>query len=84
VRPGTTPAADLTIRCDGTLFLGIHRGEVSPVRALLTGQIGLEGRKELFLAFPRLFPMAPGETIFHRAAWYLRRAWRQWRNGGSR
>jgi epoxyqueuosine reductase QueG/putative sterol carrier protein len=81
VRPGVAEAADLTVRCDGELFLGIHRGEVSPLRGLLTGAIRLDGRKELFLAFPRLFPVAPTESIFHRAAWRLKRAWRRWRRG---
>jgi putative sterol carrier protein len=82
VRPGTTDAPDLIVRCDGRLFLGIHRGEVSPVGSLLTGRLKLEGRKELFLAFPRLFPVTPGESIVHRIAWYLKRAWRGWRRGG--
>jgi epoxyqueuosine reductase QueG/putative sterol carrier protein len=82
VRPGNVDSSDLTVRCDGRLFLGIHRGEVSPITSLLTGKMRLDGRKELFLAFPRLFPMSPGETIFHRAAWYLKRAWRRWRKGG--
>jgi len=81
VWPGTSDAPDLTVRCDGRLFLGIHRGEVSPVTSLVTGKIKLEGKKELFLAFPRIFPMAPGETIFHRVAWHLQRAWRRWRSG---
>jgi len=84
VRPGTIDAPDLTVRCDGRLFLGIHRGEVSPITSLVTGKIRLEGRKELFLAFPRIFPMSPGETIFHRIAWHLKRVWRRWRNGGRR
>ena len=81
VRPGVAEAADLTVRCDGKLFLGIHRGEVSPLWGLLTGAIRLEGRKKLFLAFPRLFPVAPPDSILHRAAWHLRRAWRKWRRG---
>src|SRR5205823_8999456 len=37
----------------------IHRGEVSPVGSLLTGRLKLEVRKELVLAFPRLFPVTP-------------------------
>jgi formate hydrogenlyase subunit 6/NADH:ubiquinone oxidoreductase subunit I len=79
VRPGKVDGADLTIRCDGNLFLGIHRGDVSAVKSLLLGRIKLEGKKELFLAFPRIFPTYPGESIFHRLAWHLGRAWRRWR-----
>jgi epoxyqueuosine reductase QueG/putative sterol carrier protein len=80
VRTGVAEKPDLTIRCDGALFLGIHRGEVSPVKALLLRQIELEGAKQLFLTFPRLFPMYPPESIFHRLAWQAKRAWKRWRN----
>jgi epoxyqueuosine reductase QueG/putative sterol carrier protein len=79
VRPGTAEAPDLTVRCDGRTFLGIHRGEVSAVRQLLTGGIKLAGKKELFLVFPRLFPTYPAEGVLHRVAWHARRAWRRWR-----
>jgi NAD-dependent dihydropyrimidine dehydrogenase PreA subunit/putative sterol carrier protein len=84
VRTGTTDAADLTIHCDAALFLGVHRGEVSPVASLLLGRIRLEGDRKLFLAFPRLFPMTPGESPIHRLAWYARRTWRRFRNGRSK
>jgi epoxyqueuosine reductase QueG len=83
IRTGWTENADLTIHCDGALFLGIHRGEVSPVKALLLGQIKLEGEKQLFLVFPRLFPMYPPESIFHRLAWHAKRAWKSWRRGAT-
>ncbi|MGH7859796.1 MAG: SCP2 sterol-binding domain-containing protein, partial [Candidatus Binatia bacterium] len=79
VHAGTTDSADLTIRCDGALFLAVHRGEASPVKELLLGKIRLEGRRQLFLVFPRIFPMYPGESLFHRVAWHARRAWRRWR-----
>ncbi len=83
VRPGAVQDPDLTIRCDGDVFLAVHRGDASAVRELLLGRIRLEGRKELFLAFPRLFPIYPGESLFHRIAWYAKRAWRRWRAGKS-
>ncbi len=79
VRPGSVENPDLTIRCDGAIFLGVHRGEVSPVRQLLTGGIRLEGKKQLFLVFPRIFPMYPDEGLFHRLVWHAKRAWRKWR-----
>jgi epoxyqueuosine reductase QueG len=75
VRPGTTEAPDLTIRCDGRVFLGVHRGEINPVWQLLTGGIRLAGRRRLFLVFPRLFPVYPPEGIMLRWLWTLRRAW---------
>ncbi len=74
VRPGTVDAPDLTVRCDGRVFLGVHRGEINPVWQLLTGGIRLEGRKRLFLVFPRIFPVYPGEGRFRRWLWQLRRA----------
>ena len=79
VKPGTIADPDLTVRCDGRLFLAVHRGEVSPVKELLLGGIKLEGRKELFLAFPRIFPVRPGEGFVHRSIWYAKRAWKRWR-----
>jgi NAD-dependent dihydropyrimidine dehydrogenase PreA subunit len=79
VRPGAIADPDLTIRCDGRLFLAVHRGEASPVKELLLGRIRLEGKKSLFLAFPRLFPVYPREGLWWRLAWYLRRGWRRWR-----
>ncbi|MGH7899575.1 MAG: SCP2 sterol-binding domain-containing protein [Candidatus Binatia bacterium] len=79
VRPGTIANPDLTVRCDGSLFLAIHRGEVSPVRSLLLGRIKLEGTKQLFLVFPRIFPVYPSETVFRKIAWYAKRTWRRWR-----
>ena len=84
VRPGRDEAPDLVIRCDGERFLRIHRGEASAVRDLLLGRIRLEGRKELFLAFPRLFPVAPPESLAHRVLWQAKRAWRRWRGGKER
>jgi ferredoxin/putative sterol carrier protein len=84
VRPGTTEAPDLTVRCDGRVYLGIQQGTVNPVVELLRGGIRLEGRKELFLAFPRLFPMAPPkEGVFARLAWRARRGWRRRRDARS-
>ena len=79
VHVGTTGEADLVVRCDAALFLAVHRGETSPAKELLLGRIRLEGRKELFLVFPRIFPMRPGESPFHRLVWRLKRAWRAWR-----
>ena len=79
VKPGTIADPDLTVRCDGRLFLAVHRGEVSPVKELLLGGIKLEGKKELFLSFPRIFPVRPGESFVHRSLWYAKRAWRRWR-----
>ncbi|MGH7820527.1 MAG: SCP2 sterol-binding domain-containing protein, partial [Candidatus Binatia bacterium] len=84
VRPGVAEAADLTIRCDGALFLAVHRGETSPVKELLLGRIRLEGRKQLFLVFPRIFPMYPGESLLHRIGWRLGRLWRSWRGERAR
>jgi hypothetical protein len=84
VRPGRDEAPDLVIRCDGERFLRIHRGEASAVRDLLLGRIRLEGRKELFLAFPRLFPVAPPESLAHRVLWHAKRAWRRWRGREER
>jgi ferredoxin/putative sterol carrier protein len=73
VRPGTSAAADLAIRCPATLFLEIHRGERSPLWAMLTGRLRLGGRRRLFLHFPRLFPTGAGGTRLARLGWTLRR-----------
>ena len=84
VRPGRIDAPDLTVRCDGRTYLGIQQGDVSPVKELLTGGIRLDGRKELFLAFPRLFPMMPSRAgVATRLVWHARRAWRRWRTRRS-
>jgi len=83
IRPGTIGTPDLTVRCEGALFLGLHRGEVNPVKELLTGGIRLSGEKQLFLTFSRLFPLPPSESVFHRAAWHVRRAWRRWRSSSA-
>lgn len=77
VERGATRAADLTVRCKGSVFLGLHRGEIRPAVALLTGRIRLGGRRRLFLRFPRLFGVAPGATRLHRA-WFHMRRMRQW------
>jgi epoxyqueuosine reductase QueG/putative sterol carrier protein len=74
VRPGSVDDPDLTVRCDGRVFLGIHRGEINAVWQLLTGGIRLEGRRRLFLAFPRIFPVYPAEGRVRRWLWRLRRA----------
>jgi len=78
VRPGSVQDPDLTVRCDGRVFLGIHRGEVNPVWQLLTGGIRLAGRRGLFLAFPRLFPVSPAEGSIRRWIWQLRLAAAKW------
>jgi epoxyqueuosine reductase QueG len=79
VRPGTADAPDLTVRCDGRIFLGVHRGELSAVWQLLTGGIRLGGRRRLFLVFPRLFPVYPEEGPIRRLLWSLRRTSARWR-----
>jgi putative sterol carrier protein len=75
VEPCAVADPDLTVRCDGQLFLGIHRGSVSPALALLTGRVRLRGRRRLFLAFPRLLGFAPGASWLHRAAYEARSLW---------
>jgi len=72
VRPGVTDDADLTVECDGRVFLGIHRGEVNAVWQLLTGGIRLRGKKQLFLTFPRIFPVSPPDGVLARVMWALR------------
>jgi ferredoxin len=76
VTPGRTEMPDLTVRCDGRLFLRIHRGETSAVPHLLLGRIRLTGDRRLFLAFPRIFPVRPPESAWHRLVWHARRWWR--------
>jgi epoxyqueuosine reductase QueG len=84
VKPGVAEAFDLSIRCPATTLLGIHRGEVNPVRELLLGRIRLRGRRRLFLAFPRLFPTRTPEGPAAWLRWWLGRWWRtgRWRAGG--
>jgi len=83
VEPRGTSDPDLTIRCKAAVFLGIHRGTVNPVLALLTGRILLRGRAKLFLLFPRLFGFAPGSSWIHRAAYEIRRIVARLRARGS-
>jgi AcrR family transcriptional regulator/putative sterol carrier protein len=80
VRPGVAEDADLRICCDGTVLLGIHRGERNAVIDLLLGRIRLQGRKELFLLMPRLFPVNAPEGRLARWSWMLRRALRRYRS----
>jgi epoxyqueuosine reductase QueG len=74
--PADSSAADLIIRCSAELFLKVHRGEASAVLALLLGRIRLQGDRALFLRFPALFPVWPGESWFHKLAWWGRLLWR--------
>lgn len=73
VRRGSADMPELVVRCRGNLFLAIHRGEASAFVALLLRRIVLEGDRSLFLAFPRFLALAPGERLWHRWAWKLRR-----------
>lgn len=73
VEPRATASPDLTVRCEAEVFLGIHRGTVSPLRALLTGRVRLRGRRRLFLTFPRLLGFAPGSSWLHRVVYETRR-----------
>ncbi len=78
VMPGRAADPDLTISCDGSLFLGIHRGSVNPVKEILLGRLRLAGKRELFLDFPRIFPTGRTDGLVARAKWYfakMRRAW---------
>jgi epoxyqueuosine reductase QueG/putative sterol carrier protein len=77
IQPGVAEQADLHVRCPGTLFLAIHRGEKSAIPGILLGRIRLAGNRRLFTAFPRLFGAPPGDTLFHRIVWRARRAWRR-------
>ncbi len=77
MRPGLAGTADLVIRTRATLWLAIHRGDTSPVLALLTGRLRLRGRRRLFLRFPALFGHEPPSTWWHRVAFHLRRRLRR-------
>lgn len=77
VDPGTIADPDLTIRCEAALFLAVHRGEASAVRALLFGQIRLSGQRRLFLVFPRVFPVSADESLLARVSWHVRRLLRR-------
>lgn len=77
MRPGVAERPDLTIRARATLWLAVHRGDASPVLALLTGRIRLRGRRALFLRFPALFGHEPPATWLHRAAFHFRRRLRR-------
>ena len=76
VHPGAIDDAKLTVRCPGTLFLAIHRGEASALVALLTGRLRLSGKRRLFLRFPAILAATPGGSPLHRALWHGRRALR--------
>ena len=78
VEPGRADDPDLTVRCDGERFLRIHRGETNPAIDLLLGRIKLEGKKELFMVLPRIFPAGSPDGPIKRVVWYARRAWRRW------
>ena len=75
VEPREITDPDLTVRCRADVFLGIHRGTINPVLALLTGRVRLEGQRRLFLAFPRLLGFAPGDSWLHRMAYQARKLW---------
>jgi ferredoxin len=79
VEPGSVDDADLVIRAPARVFLGIHRGDVSPLVAILTGRLRLNGNWRLFLTFPRLFGFAPADGIVARALYGLRSAVRRWK-----
>ena len=78
--PGVAPRFDLRITCAGATFLGIHRGQINAAKELLLGRVKLEGRKGLFLLFPRIFPVAPPEGPLARLLWHARRRWRRLRD----
>ena len=84
VAPGRSDNADLTIRCDGRTFLGIHQGTVNVPLAMMTGRLRLEGRRRLFFAFPRLFAASPSDSLAAKIVWRLKRAWNKRRGSGSR
>lgn len=77
VRTGTAEAADLVVRCEGRTFLQIQQGVRSAAWALVTGRVRLSGNRRLFLHFPSVFALDPGESVFHRIAWHLRRRFRR-------
>lgn len=79
VEPGATGAPDLAVACDAAVFLGVHRGDLSPVLALLTGRIRLRGKRRLFLSFPSLFGFPPGSSWAHRALHRMRKIAAAWR-----
>jgi putative sterol carrier protein len=83
VEPRAVVEPDLTVRCRADVFLGIHRGTVSPALALLTGRVRLRGRRRLFLTFPRLLGFAPGSSPIHRLAYKVRRVARGLRAGAA-
>ena len=70
---GTIEAPELVVRCPGALFVAISRGRASVPLALLRRQLRLEGRRGLFLHFPRLFGATPSHGILARLLWWLRR-----------
>jgi len=80
VAPGRTPSADLTVQCDGAVFLAIHQGEVNVPLAMLTGQLRLGGRRRLFFSFPRIFAASPSESFAAKILWKLERAWKKRRD----
>lgn len=84
VEPGRIENADLTIRCAGRVFLGIQHGTVNPVLALLGRRVRLQGRRKLFLEFPRLFGFAPGSSLAHRAWYEVRRLFGRARRASTR
>jgi epoxyqueuosine reductase QueG/putative sterol carrier protein len=84
VRPGRIDDAELTVRCEGRIFLEIQQGTRSAVWSLLTGRVRLAGDRRLFLRFPAVFALDAGETVLHRWAWYARRWLRARRSGGGR
>lgn len=83
VEPRALPDPDLTVCCKGEVFLGIHRGTVNPVLALLTGRVRLRGRRRLFLAFPRLLGFAPGGSWPHRVVYEVRKIVARLRRRGT-
>jgi putative sterol carrier protein len=83
VEPRALPDPDLTVCCKGEVFLGIHRGTVNPVLALLTGRVRLRGRRRLFLAFPRLLGFAPGASWPHRVVYEARKIVARLRGRGA-
>jgi len=81
VEPCTIPDPDLSVRSRADVFLGIHRGTINPVLALLTGRVRLGGQRRLFFAFPRLLGFSPGSSWMHRLAHRFVEAKARWRAG---
>ena len=52
-----------------------RRGSILETAALLFGQIRLSGKRQLFLVFPRLFPVYPNDSVLARIGWRLKRLW---------